>query len=206
MPLSLNSSTIAAINAPSVTSYYLYEIDYAENEPSLCWTNYDVPVTYNSKTYTPFAIQHNDIGQGTDGSIQPVTLSVGNLDSGRVIQQAIEEYSLIGRSVVITQIIVGGLNSDMSDLSNIFKITSAKANKGAVTFSLSLGFDILMMTVPTRKVFSQFCNWQFKGIDGNCGYVGADAECRKSWQDCISKGNQRNFGGFPAVQENLIIF
>ncbi len=198
--LNLDAATIQQLNAPEVSTFYLYEIDYADTEAPLRWTSWDEPVLYNSLTWNPQTIRHSEVTTNSDGSISPVTMLVGNLDSDRLIQQAIEQYNLVGRKVTIIQLLSGGSHIITFE----YRITGARATKGQVNFTLAVGFDIFNIRIPGRRMLAQFCAWQFG--DENCSYTPATGEeCEKTWQDCKKKGNTQNFGGYPGINNNFII-
>ena len=48
-----------------------------------------------------------------------------------------------------------------------------------------------------RRLFSVRCPFKFKSR--KCGYVGPDKTCNKSYEDCVAKGNSKNFGGFQSL-------
>ena len=89
--LNLDAGTIAKINSPSVSTLYLYEIYYSDTEDPLRYTNWDEEVVYGGSVWTPFAIKHNHISTNSDGQVKPVTMTVGNIDEDRFIQQYIEQ-------------------------------------------------------------------------------------------------------------------
>jgi len=198
--LTLTSDANKLITSDELITFYLYEIDYGEGV--LYWTNWNERLVYGSKTYEPQVIKHSELTQSTDGKINNITLSIGNAD--RIIQYYIENYDLIGKQVKITQLFVDSGGTIQGEITVTFFIEGAVATKKQVDFTLSIGLDYLKAKVPSRKMFSSFCRWQFK--DANCGYSGADATCSKSFKECLRKGNQKNFGGFPAILNQRLYF
>ncbi len=203
MSLTLDSQTIAAINSSEIESYYLYEILFDITQPPIRIASWSEDIVYEGNLYSSFSVNHNDIGVGTDGAIRPVTLTVGNIDSARVIQQLIENYDLIGKQVKIIQLITNSYSGDINKFTNTFNISGATATSGQVTFTLDMSFDVFKTVIPARKIYAQFCNWQFG--DANCTLPIGSGDCQKTWQNCKDKGNQINFGGFPAVQDSFVI-
>lgn len=201
MPLDLSPETIAAINADSVTSFYLYEIRYGEAGQALRYTNFQTEVVYQGKTYTPNVIKHNDITTTSDGKVNDMNVTVGNAD--RIIQDLIEGYEMIGKTVKLIQIVklAGGA---LSGNELVFSIKRASCKKDWATITLGIGLDMLKSYIPARKILSRFCWWVFKGSD--CQYAGADTQCTRTFEECKKKGNQARFGGFPGVLQERFYF
>lgn len=196
--LDTNATTSTAINSPEITSYYLYEINYADGQEPLRWTNWSTNVQHGGKTYEPKAIKHDEMGISADGKINDVTVEVGNVD--RQIQLYIETYEMIGKRVKVIQVFPGLPDT----IEATFIIKGADARKDTVKFTLSLGFDILNAALPGRVFRARFCWWRFK--DANCKYSGADAECGYTWEACRGKDNTTNFGGFPGILNEVFYF
>lgn len=188
------------IKSPSFTTINLFEVYYDKNNPTICsrFAAWDVDVAFGEEVYSKAVIQIGDIATDSSGKIGDVLLTVGNAD--RMIQYFIETYDLIGCVVRHIQIFQG-----VDDfISTTFKIKVAAAKKNYATFTLSLGIDFLTAEIPARTVFSRFCWHQFLGVDGDCGYTGADAACDRTFEDCNRKGNLARFGGFPAIPNERI--
>jgi len=201
--LNLNEATTRLLAGPEVTTLYLYDIFYqgTDSEP-LRWSNWDEELVFDGQTYLPQTIKHNELEQGTDGKINDVTLSIGNAD--RQVQYYIEQYDLIGKVVRITQIFLDGDGAILGHINISFRIKAAKATKTQADFTLSIGLDFLQSKAPCRRMFSRFCGHQFKDI--GCGYQGTDTACTKLFNDCVRKGNQQRFGGFPAILTERFYF
>lgn len=188
------------LNGSEITTIDLYEIYYSDVEDPIRWCSWDEEISWNGNIYYPTVIKHSDFTTDSSGKMNDVSMTVGNLD--RAIQYYIEQYDLIGKKVKIIQIFSGITDC----ISTTFKIASAKAKKDYATFSLSVGFDFLLSTLPARKMFARFCSWQFKGSDGNCPYVGSDTMCEHTWEACKKKGCLTKIGCFPAILNERIYF
>lgn len=200
------------IHKEEVKSIFLYEIQYADDvthshpdEPEehthtywLYWADWDVDVTWKDQVYTHKVIKHSEITHSSDGRINDVQVSIGNVD--RMIQYFIELYDLVGRKVRVIEIFEG----IEAYLSYTFTINKITAKKDVAAFTLGMGFDFLIEELPNRRMFSRRCGWIFKGSDGNCNYQGADTTCSKSFLECKRKGNLANFGGFPGILNERI--
>ena len=198
--LSFDAEGIKVLNAAEIESMNLYEIYYSDEEEPLRLVNYDVEVLWQGNVYTPNVVKHSDITFNSDGQINEITLTVGNVD--RIIQYYIEQYDMIGKKARTIEIFVG----TNCYIPQTFKIKGAKVKKDFATFSLSMGFDYLLTEVPSRKMFARFCGWTFKGADGNCPYTGSDLTCEHTFEACKAKGCLHRFGGFPAIINERIYF
>lgn len=77
--------------------------------------------------------------------------------------------------------------------------------RGAVLFSVSRPLIDITSTFP-RRIMNMGCSHVFKGK--RCQYTGEDTQCSKTWEDCVAKGNEQHFGGFPwvAVRQRKVMW
>ena len=194
---------IAPNFAPAVAPADTEGATYWElTEYPLCMTDWSETVFRDSKTYYPAPVKLGEQHQGADGKIQPVTLSVGNVAEDRFIQILLETYEVIGADLKVIQLFEG-----IDDpLEVTFKVAGAKAKRGQVDFTLSLGFDYLLTAIPGRTIWNRFCRWKWK--DQYCKYADTETEeCKRTWEDCRDRmENVKNFGGFPGVQNTHFFF
>lgn len=212
--LTINSSTHRLINSDALIKEHLFEIDYGnevinpvdgskkfydidgvEVDP-LRLTSAGQDITWEGRLYTKEVISHTDLTINADGSVSDVTISVGNLD--RKIQNYIEWYRLEGKKVTITRLLFDSAGVFVASRSVDMTIKSITAKEDYATFSLSTGVDVLGVGFPNTTIRANVCKWEFKGKT-LCKYAGSDISCKKTWEDCLLKGNSRNFGGFPGV-------
>lgn len=194
------TDTARVIHNDELIVFKMYEITYDPNKEPLRWTDWDDTVSYGGYIYEPQAVKSTGINQSDDGKIESVTLTIGN--ANRQIQYYIEQYGLIGKRIKIIEVFCAADGSQKGNIPLQFKISSATAKKDVATFTLSFGFDIFNITIPNRKVYTDFCQWQFK--DENCKYAGGHDSCAKTFADCKKKINNLNFGGFPALVRSHI--
>lgn len=193
------------IEGRAVQTAHTFEILVGGEWGSWLWTDWDEPIYHDDKEYQPFPIKMGSIKESGDGRIAGVTLAVANIDSDRIVQQAVEAYDVMGKEVIINQFFFDeGGNLIAESIDNVFTIRGARATKGQVDFKLDLGFDYLLATIPRRQVYRDLCRWEFKGAE--CGYSGDETLCQKSWEHCKVLGNISNFGGFPGIVSNNFFF
>lgn len=211
MPLAFDNQTIQALNSDAVTTFFLYEIPYGDDAAQvLRYTNWmpkdngdgTAPVVvYMSNPYTPNVIKHSDIRQSSDGKIEDMTVQVGNAD--RIIQGYVENYEMMGKQVIITQIIKK-VDGSLAGIEMAYRIKKVSCKKDYATFTLSIGIDMLQSVFPSRKILSRFCWWVFK--DEDCAYTGSATECDRSFDNCKRLKNTARFGGFPGVLRERFYF
>lgn len=177
-----------------VKRFTLYDVYYTDAD-ALYLTDIKEETVYNGVVYAPAAVQSSGITYSSDGKLNDVTLTTGNLD--RLMQYYLEQYEMMGRAVKIREVFADAEDVIKGSVVYTYRIKSAKVSKKQAVFTLGVGVDVLGVTVPGRKVYSNFCYNQFR--DSNCKYAGTDSTCTKLFDDCIAKGNNQNFGGFPAL-------
>lgn len=102
----------------------------------------------------------------------------------------------VGSDCVLMVVNTGNLDQP-PEISETFEVTQASTDNYNVTFQLGME-NPLSVRFPRRTMYRDQCPLVFKG--GECRYAGADGSCTYTWEDCVSKGNQANFGGFRGLQ------
>lgn len=196
--LSLDSNTVIATNSDTVKTFFLYQIYYSDTDQPLRWTDWSDEVTFLGYAYDSKVIKHDEISESSDGKINDIGVTVGNVD--RNMQYYLEHYDLMGKQVKIIQFFDGCTGYVETN----FTIRTAVAKADAVSFSLSLGFDVLKAEVPGRILRARFCSWRFR--DNSCRYAGSATSCDNTFESCSAKGNLANFGGFPGIINERFYF
>lgn len=199
-----NADIMEVTHSTTPVSYYLYELTYSDSEDPLRLAAWGADVDFDGYTYSASTIKHDEVTTSSDGKVNDVTVTVGNVD--RAIQEYIEEYDIVGNKVVVTQIFEDEYGSIAGSVVVEFTIKSIKATEESATFTLSAGVDYFQLKFPGRIVRSRYCRWRFD--DENCKYTsntgGTDTTCNLTFRDCKNKGNIINFGAFPAVPSSRI--
>lgn len=211
--MTLTTNQKVAMNSPEAATISLYDFNYYQIVEGVRTdyvrrhTDFSEEVYYNTNLYTPVPMKRSEFKQSSDGKIEDVTLSIANIDQDREIQQIIENYEIIGSDVTVYEFFIDpstGLTID-TPIVNTFKVKGAKATKGQVDFSLSIGFDFFNSKLPARQFLSKFCRWKrFK--DSYCKYAGSDTTCDRTFDACQAKGNVINFGGAPGILTQRLYF
>ncbi|WP_022851459.1 baseplate hub protein [Limisalsivibrio acetivorans] len=184
------------INSEELLIHHLYELEYADGM-FLRMTDCDEDIDYGGKIYSSNAITHDGLKSSSGSETNTVSLSIGNAD--RQIQYYLENHNILGKTVTVTQLFSDVDGNIKGEIRGSYRIKNATARKDVATFTLALGFDLYNITAPNRRMFTQYCQHQFK--DSNCKYYTADPDvrCGKTLKACMAFGNSVNFGGFPAL-------
>jgi lambda family phage minor tail protein L len=179
---------------------FLYTIELYDGVNSLHLAEYDADVVFNSVTYTRFPIKHDFISENTQGEISSIKVTVANVS--RLIQAYLENYDWRGLKVTIRMVWANQLTDPDAYIDHIFYIDSYSADQNAVEFTLSEKYNVLGLQLPSRVYSRNYCCWKFKSTE--CGYVGGQNVCNKTFQKCREWANQERFGGFPSIPSNRI--
>ena len=180
---------------------FLYTIFDYDGSNDLYWAEYDTDIVYDGITYIRFPIKHDFIGENTQGEIDAVRVTLGNVS--RLIQAYLENNDFRGKKVRILQVWANQLADADAYIEDIYYIDSYTADQNNVQFSLTSKFDVLDLELPARKYSRNYCGWkEFKGPE--CGYSGVETECNRTLARCRELGNQKRFGGFPSIPSRRI--
>jgi lambda family phage minor tail protein L len=183
-------------NAQENAPVYLYSIfDYNGLGENLYFASYDEDVVFNGITYRAFPIGHETISENTNGEIDGVRVKISNVS--RLIQYYLETNDFRGKAVSITTVWGNRLSDAESCIVDEYTIESYTATELDVVFFLTSKLDVLDVSLPGRMYSRNYCGWKFKSSE--CGYVGSETSCNKTFQRCKELLNQQRFGGFPGV-------
>lgn len=192
----LDSAFIAEKNKPANRPIHLYELyDVDGLGTNLFYAAHDVNVLFGTNTYLKFPLIHESISESSEGEVQNVQLRVCNIS--RLIQAYLELYDLRGVRVVIKKVWMDQLEDPDNYMEDTYYIESYTANEADVIFSLAPAYNALDIILPNRTYWRNHCTWRFK--DAECGYVGEEQTCNKTYQRCKELNNRLRFGGFPSV-------
>lgn len=196
-------------------SFFLFRIydpkDYSFGEFRFC--GYD-NAKYGGKLYTGIPCKLTDLRTSVNYDANP-NLTVGDVKGqlGRVMSK----YTIEGRWVDITTIKRDNLDEGISPnfglvLPETFEITQIlDKNPDYITVKLKNITNTSMVKIP-RRTLSHNCSWDYR-LPG-CNYVSQvrkfnendepvtsinDDVCSKTWEACVLRNNQGNFGGIPTI-------
>jgi len=118
-----------------------------------------------------------------------------------VTQEAVEILCQSAGEVRVTQAAIEVLRDNVRptteavlEVSLIVK--AAAADEAAA--QLVLGTVPALERMAPAKLYSRrLCRWRFRGPE--CGYTGPETSCGLRLADCIARGNEERFGGYPGI-------
>jgi hypothetical protein len=156
--------------------------------PGISWT----------RRFEPWPLGRDAIRRTISEQSSTISLSVSNIEWRRFL-----EYLRSGRNQGIpVRIWVGfaDVGKKEANLALLYdgEINSTNFDEGAILIELEENIEVSLKEGLSR-IYSAFCPFQFKSRQ--CGYVGPETTCDKSYSDCSARGNSRRFGGFKTLLE-----
>lgn len=234
MPMANNSSikneTRELVQDSQIT---LYQISGDTSSMAGAWTNdlYLVspeqsggnPVQYVNRdgalvTYSPVPIAAGGFSISGSNSLPQPKLQISNID-GQMTLYNFDFEDLIGFSLTRIRTYakylssVNGVSTGTYDADAHFTPDTwwfqrkVEETKLGVTYELSSVFDLEGLMIPKRRMYSNFCPFEYRGPD--CQYAGPAVSspdaCPKSLGACQARfgaqGQALRFGGFPATTD-----
>lgn len=197
----INSTFATEKNKASNKPIYLYTVyNYDGLNNDLHYAEWTEDITYDSILYTRFPITHDFVGDNSQGTIDSIKISVSNIS--RLIQAYLELYDFRGKKVGIKIVWANQLADTDAYMEDFFYVDTITATEDVAEFTLSSKFDILDLTLPSRRYSRNYCSWKFRGTE--CGYDNGESSCNKTFQRCGELGNKLRFGGFPSIPSRAI--
>jgi len=195
-----NLSSIEVFNALSGSALvHLYQLFYSDTE-MVCLTDHQENLVFQSQTYTAFPVKMEQVEETSEGSLPRVNISIAN--ASRYIGSFAENYDgFRGRPLIVRTCFPELVEEEDSHLVDHFVVDSCIISPAECQFICIPALDVFSVSLPFRRFLRSYCAWTYKSIE--CGYTGEEPEgqtfCRKNLSDCILRGNQARFGGFPGV-------
>lgn len=172
--------------APTIqgVSIFTFEIGFAN--PQISW----------SRSYEAWPVQRDAIRISSTEQIDSLQLTLANISWLQSLKM-LRSDDVHGKIVRIWQGFLD-IDKEEANLSPLFEGEIDRVNYDERIITIALKGNIKYLEKDgLRRTFSIFCPFQFKGRQ--CGYVGPDSTCDKSYTDCNSRGNSKNFGGFDTL-------
>jgi lambda family phage minor tail protein L len=205
MPLDTNDAFKEKLRGRNKKPIFLYTIyDYIGDGTDKCFAAYSRDVVFDGVTYSKFPITHDQITENTKGEIDSVKVQVSNVS--RLIEYYLQNYDLRGKRVSIKMVDVDMLDDPDAYIEFSNYIDSYTSNVKDVVFTLMSKFDILNLMLPSILWLRDYCQFEFAcpavralGRGAECGYLGAETTCNRTWQRCQELGNSRRFLGARGI-------
>jgi len=192
--------TQQAINATPVIYAY-----WAEWNATV---SYFIPETDTPQDYSPFPIGRSDIETDDGTKIPSLKLSIGAV-SQEIIAYIENNDAFRRHQVKIVAVPISELACASACLTDTFYIDGAAIdhdNEIAV-FELTSRGNVANVTVPRRRMRRNYCHKLYNATDCRAPTYPdvavladlLDRRCKHTKDDCSSKDNVINFGGFPGI-------
>lgn len=159
----------------------------------LAWTTGDKPVTLGAVNYYHRPMQISGVKEAADGSLQTATITFGNQD--RYLTQLAGAYDPRGALLTVRLAYLDDLTDSELLIPGLFLLEWSVTKD--VFIAKFGGFQTLLTRPFPRRTFDRPCSLTFVN-DGTswCGYDGVDTVCEYTDDDCKSKSNFNNYGGY----------
>jgi len=200
MPRNIDATFKEQKNKEENQPIFLYIIHLYDGTNDLKLAEYNHDIIFAGVTYASFPLNHEVIGENTQGELSTVKVRLSNVS--RLIQSYLEEYDLRKKKVTIKMVWRDKLDDGDAYIEDVYYIDGYTVDQNNAEFTLTSKFDIMDVELPFRKYSRNYCGWKFKGTE--CGYAGVEATCNKTLTRCRTLTNQLRFGGFPSVPSKRI--
>lgn len=187
--------------------YFLLEFQFTS--ATYRYTDRDVSVFYASNRYYPINFKFDNISLSGSMSVDNVTLSIDNVDrvfSGILLNEDCRNQPVIIRFGVRRKPpdVLGVEQPEEDIVEDMFTgILAGWDIEGDSKVNIEVVNEFILWNKKTLRKHSASCPWSFKGTE--CNYKGTGiAICDKTYDTCLSIGNNDQFGGFrflPSIQE-----
>lgn len=178
------------------TAYLVYLLSVNFATP-LYLTNADIDVYYNGQKYSSYGMDMGAMEYSLSPQLDKISIDLDNTDltfSTAVGTSEIRAKRSLLKLAALNQ--NGGVIGTAIQFDGL--VDSARINKKSCKLNIYNHFVNWKKPLPPRT-HQATCPWPFKEVSSEyatCQYAGAATTCDKSWEQCVSYGNQLNFGGF----------
>lgn len=187
---------------------WLWLLDVAiAGESTLYLVNNIENVTYRGQVYSKCNFQMAAYDKSEPGRLSEVELNITNADLAAAVAPYINAYDgLIGQTITRTPVNSKYLDIDMSAKAEDFIVMGCSVGEEWISFVLGAPSP-LNRKFPDKRFFGAYCRYVGKFTEIECGYVGAEAVCNGTPEDCEdNKNNLERFGGQPGLRSKTVRF
>lgn len=194
---------------------WLYEIELDKtviNRTVARLVNYDSEISWQSNTYYPYQITHDEIAQDTEGNLPQLSLTMANASRAYVRWLEVSQ-GMANLLVTISLVHLAHIGTG-DGLSQTFQIRGGAATDEAISLNLEMP-NFYQLPIPKDIYMRNRCRVGFKSTQ--CGYVGLNTHCTKALlgdDGCKFHGDDertnkrpvlhpRNYGGFAAIPRRV---
>lgn len=168
----------------------------------LCNNYEDVTFPPAGQVYTKFAFEIEARRSGSKGQLEQVSLKISNV--ARVLQPTLEEYDGGNNgTVTLTIVSTAHLGESYAALQLDFSILTVVSTNQFVVLKLGAS-NPLKQRHPLYKYSFGNCRYVSRYKGAECRAISSEAECDGTLNNCITRDNTKNFGGFPGMKQGAI--
>jgi len=158
-------------------------------------------IVINAKKYYTKLVQTSAVKGSVDGNSESVDVVLSDISQDFALLIANDGDVLTNTKCKIEQVIFNGDTNDIVGVPiPLFDGLINKVQLSQTYCAFSVERQLYSYsTVSPNMTYDVNCQFKFRGIDGRCGYVGAETKCDKTLPRCQALGNVKNFGGYPSV-------
>lgn len=179
---------------------WLWAVEIAiPSSSTVRYVNDNQDLTYDGTEYSKECLEVGIQEIIATGNIPTVTLRVSAVNS--TLYDLIQSTEgAVGSAVQVIKINSDYVGSAISALEVDYELLASRADEEWMYFTLGIP-NPMHQKFPLREYSSSICPEAtpslFKG--SRCQYVGGDATCTGTFEDCFGKGNAVNWGGFTGL-------
>lgn len=176
------------------------------------WTDYNAsihyykPETQTVQKYDTFPIKSGDFETDDGQRVPALQVKIGAVDQ-QIISYIESNDALRGNRIRRLTIAKEDITNASAYAMDTFYVDGGMIdhqNEEAV-FELTSKGAVANITVPLRAMRRNNCQWKFKNAS-TCKYSGSESTCRHTKDACASKNNVINFGAFPGIGTQKVVF
>lgn len=170
------------------------------------YTDCDMDIHHNGNIYVSRSIEFDEAKYSLLPKVDNITFEIDNV--GLEFSQIVMSQEIRAKDCVIYRAAIGD-NLSVIGTTPLFMGYTDRVELDALRARFDIVNDFIKWNTKTpRRTHSSACTWTFKDPD-TCRYTGGQTLCDKSWDDCVTRGNTVNFGGFrwiPALEGGQDIY
>lgn len=199
---------------------YLLELQL-DGSTALRVARYDVPITYQGKTWSPLHFDVSNVRSASDGRIDDATVTVSNVR--RYFVHYYDAAAIAGRRVRLIVLPVAEAADDDAGLETLFTVNLYEATETDLVLRIGTA-NPLSQPVPSERFARTHCRFlkEYGSANSRCGYdatlsgalttcdgtLEGSNGCRAHGLNELSRGlpslHPLRFGGFPGIGEGPI--
>lgn len=183
---------VAELAKEVVEAFCLLEFQFTE---TYRYCDRDVSVFVDGNRFYPLGFSFDNISLSSNMSVDSVAMTIDN--TNRVFSGILLNEDVRNKPAIVK---VGVRLTDGSEIvEDLFTgIVASWDIEGDSKVKIEVANEFILWNKKTLRKHSASCPWSFKGSD--CKYAGAAITmCDKSYDTCLTLGNEANFGGFRFI-------